>query len=202
MSGDEKNTNNSENGAEKPRVIKKYSNRRLYDTSSSKYIVLQDVVNLVNNGSNFIIEDAKSGEDITRSILNQVIFEQETQPKEFLFPLEFQKQLIRMYGDSYGHLVPDFLTQSIKFFAAERKEMTSAWQDMMARNTDAFFKQSEALARQNMETFRKAWDVFGVMQPTEKTQETDEKQQGERSDTIAILQSQIDALQEQLKKLK
>jgi polyhydroxyalkanoate synthesis repressor PhaR len=202
MSADKNEPKNAESETIKPIVIKKYSNRRLYDTSASKYIVLQDVVNLVNSGSNFIIEDAKSGEDITRTILNQVIFEQETQPKEFLFPLEFQKQLIRMYGDSYGHLIPDFLTQSITFFAAERKEMTTAWQDMMARNTDKFLKQSEALARQNMETFRRAWDVFGVMQTADEKSEAQKNEPDDQTKTIAKLQSQIDALQDQIKNLK
>jgi len=199
-------------------VIKKYANRRLYNTKTSAYIVLSDVIDLINEGTEFVIEDAKTGEDITRSILNQIIFEQETQPNTFLFPLEFQKQLIRLYNDTYGNMVPDFLTQSIKFFTAER----GAWQDnlknIVAQNTESMMRQSEALARQNMEMFRKSWDIFGVMEEAEKKtrqektedkpKETEvepvqkEKQEEKRSEELQELQEQIDALQSRLKSLK
>jgi polyhydroxyalkanoate synthesis repressor PhaR len=197
-------------------VIKKYANRRLYNTETSAYIVLSDVVDLINEGTEFVIEDAKTGEDITRSILNQIIFEQETQPNTFLFPLEFQKQLIRLYNDTYGNMVPDFLTQSIKFFTAER----GAWQDnltnIVAQNTESMMRQSEALARQNMEMFRKSWDIFGVTEEAEKKTrqekaedkpeeleaEPAEEQKGKRSEELQELQKQIDALQSRLKSLK
>ena len=199
-------------------VIKKYANRRLYNTKTSAYIVLSDVIDLINEGTEFVIEDAKTGEDITRSILNQIIFEQETQPNTFLFPLEFQKQLIRLYNDTYGNMVPDFLTQSIKFFTAER----GAWQDnlknIVAQNTESMMRQSEALARQNMEMFRKSWDIFGVMEEAEKKalqEKTEdkpkeaevepvekEKQEEKRSEELQELQEQIDALQSRLKSLK
>ncbi len=203
-------------------VIKKYANRRLYNTKTSSYIVLSDVIDLINEGTEFVIEDAKTGEDITRSILNQIIFEQETQPNTFLFPLEFQKQLIRLYNDTYGNMVPDFLTQSMKYFTAER----GAWQgnltNMMAQNTENMMRQSEALARKNMEMFRKSWDVFGVMEAAEKKAGQDktdekpeeaeeleepkaeaaEKQKEKRSEELQELQKQIDALQSRLKSIK
>lgn len=199
-------------------VIKKYANRRLYNTKTSAYIVLSDVIDLINEGTEFVIEDAKTGEDITRSILNQIIFEQETQPNTFLFPLEFQKQLIRLYNDTYGQMVPDFLTQSIKFFTAERGEWQKNLSSMMAQNTESMMRQSEALARQNMEMFRKSWDIFGVMQEAEKKsakKKSEEKKEepaaeaadedrseGTRSDELRELQKQIDALQSRLKSLK
>lgn len=197
-------------------VIKKYANRRLYNTKTSAYIVLSDVIDLINEGTEFVIEDAKTGEDITRGILNQIIFEQETQPNTFLFPLEFQKQLIRLYNDTYGNMVPDFLTQSIKFFTAER----GAWQDnltnIVAQNTESMMRQSEALARQNMEMFRKSWDIFGVMEEAEKKARQEkaeekpkatevepvEEQEEKRSEELQELQKQIDALQSRLKSLK
>ena len=178
-----------------PRIIKKYANRRLYDTATSKYIVLTDVIAMIRDGEEFVIEDAKTGEDITRSILNQIIFEQETQPQEFLFPLEFQKQLIKLYGDGYGQLIPDYLTQSINYFAEERGKMASAWSDMMAQGADQFMKQAEKMAEQNIEMFRQAWDIFG----TPKTEE--EQKPSPNADQVDALQKQIDALQEQLKKL-
>ncbi|GLQ33926.1 polyhydroxyalkanoate synthesis repressor PhaR [Amylibacter marinus] len=206
MSEDQKVADEPEKASADQRVvIKKYANRRLYNTSASKYIVLQDVIELVNAGREFVIEDAKSGEDITRSILNQIIFEQETQPQEFLFPLEFQKQLIRLYGDSYGHLVPDFLTKSINFFASERKEMTDAWQSMMARNTDTFLKQSEAMARQNMEAFRRTWDVFGVMGKNSEKPDAGQDAPStdvDQSEALKKLQAEVSAMQEKLKELK
>lgn len=186
-------------------VIKKYSNRRLYNTQASKYIVLQDVIDLVNKNTNFVIEDAKSGEDITRTILNQIIFEQETQPKAFLFPLEFQKQLIRMYDDAYGYMVPDFLTKSINYFTAERGQMANAWQQMMTDNTEKFLKQSEELAKQNMEIFRKSWEMFGISDaPANEEASAKHSNQDEsiRDKSLNNLQDQIDALQKQLKSMK
>lgn len=193
-----------------PITIKKYANRRLYNTDTSAYIVLADVIDLINAGTEFVIEDAKSGEDITRAILNQIIFEQETQPTTFLLPLEFQKQLIRLYNDSYGKMVPDFLTQSMTYFTSER----GAWQknlgSMMSKNTENMMKQSEALARQNYEMFRKTWDIFGVMgqgdsvdgaQDAEPADDMPNKE-GERDSELDDLQAQIDALQAKLKSLK
>ena len=182
-------------------VIKKYANRRLYNTSSSKYIVLADVIALVNQGTEFIIEDAKSGADITREILNQIIFEQETRPAEFLFPLEFQKQLIRMYGDSYGKMFPDFLTQSISFFNSERNQMQEMFQGMMGQNAGAFFNQAQEMARKNMEMFQKSWDVFGVMKPPAET-EQEPAEVNSKSEELDDIQKQIDALQTRLKSIK
>lgn len=208
---------NKNGGKDGKIVIKKYANRRLYNTKTSAYIVLSDVIDLINEGTEFVIEDAKTGEDITRSILNQIIFEQETQPNTFLFPLEFQKQLIRLYNDTYGNMVPDFLTQSIKFFTAERGAWQQNLSNMMAQNTESMMRQSEALARQNMEMFRKSWDIFGVMEEAEKQAKkakTDEKpeqpeaepeeeqQEEKRSEELEQLQKQIDALQSRLKSLK
>ncbi|WP_189641337.1 polyhydroxyalkanoate synthesis repressor PhaR [Paramylibacter ulvae] len=186
-------------------MIKKYSNRRLYNTADSKYIVQQDVIDLINEGVNFKVEDAKSGEDITRAILNQIIFEQETQHQEFLFPLEFQKQLIRMYNDTYRHMVPGFLTQSINYFTQERSQMSQAWQQMMTHNAGAFVKQSQDMAKQNMEMFRKTWDVFGLMKTTQEDDappEQEEAPEGDRNDALEQMQKQIDALQSQIKSIK
>ena len=186
-------------------IIKKYANRRLYNTHTSKYIVLTDVIDLVNKGTDFVIEDAKSGTNITREILNQIIFEQETKPAEFLFPLEFQKQLIRMYGDAYGKMFPDFLTQSISFFNSERNQMQEMFEGMMGKNAGAFFSQAQEMARKNMEMFQKSWDVFGVMNtPPAAPEETEEEPTKEtpKSDELDDIQKQIDALQSRLKSMK
>jgi polyhydroxyalkanoate synthesis repressor PhaR len=192
-------------------LIKKYPNRRLYNTATSAYIVLDDVVELVKSGTPFVIEDTKTGEDITRTILNQIIFEQEIKPSNFHFPLEFQKQLISMYGDTYGQMVPDYLTESLKLFAAERAEMGQAFDDVVSRNTRAMMDYSQNLARQNMEMFRQSWSMFG-MTPAAAASATDSAEKAastseatdppERESELEQIQKQIDALQARLKSLK
>ncbi|MEP0941168.1 MAG: polyhydroxyalkanoate synthesis repressor PhaR [Rhizobiaceae bacterium] len=190
-------------------LIKKYPNRRLYNTSTSAYIVLDDVVELVKSGTPFVIEDTKTGEDITRTILNQIIFEQEIKPSNFHFPLEFQKQLISMYGDTYGQMVPDYLTESLKLFAAERAEMGQAFDDVVSRNTRAMMDYSQNLARQNMEMFRQSWSMFGMTQAPSGSNaaetpgaETPDEDVSSRESELELIQKQIDALQARLKTLK
>ena len=195
-----------------PILIKKYPNRRLYNTATSAYIVLDDVVDLVKSGQPFVIEDTKTGEDITRTILNQIIFEQETKPSNFHFPLEFQKQLIAMYGDTYGQMVPDYLTESLKLFAAERNEMGQAFESVVDRNTRAMMEYSQKLAQQNMEMFRQSWSMFGMtgQTPSSKTSENPKSSEAgkeastspRREDELEQIQKQIDALQARLKSLK
>lgn len=189
-------------------TIRKYPNRRLYNTATSSYIVLKDVVDLVREGTEFVIEDAKTGDDITRSILNQIIFEQETKPSDYHFPLEFQKQLISMYGDTYGSMVPDYLTESLKLFATERSKVAKAMETAVGRNAQAMVDYSQALARQNMEMFRRSWDMFGAMTGTGTAGKgtadatEDAGQEKSREEELAEIQSKIDALQERLKTLK
>ena len=190
-------------------LIKKYPNRRLYNTATSAYIVLDDVVELVKSGTPFVIEDTKTGEDITRTILNQIIFEQEIKPSNFHFPLEFQKQLISMYGDTYGQMVPDYLTESLKLFAAERAEMGQAFDDVVTRNTRAMMEYSQNLARQNMEMFRQSWSMFGMTPGPTPTAADDSSyadaenaRASKRESELELIQKQIDALQARLKSLK
>lgn len=198
-----------------PIKIKKYPNRRLYNTASSAYIVLDDVIELVKAGTPFVIEDTKTGEDITRTILNQIIFEQEIKPSNFHFPLEFQKQLIAMYGDTYGQMVPDYLTESIKLFAAERTEMGHAFESVVDRNTRTMVEYSQKLAQQNMDMFRQSWSMFGMGgQPTNSSDADKSSADADPSSTPASgpaahreteleqIQKQIDALQARLKSLK
>ncbi len=190
-------------------LIKKYPNRRLYNTATSSYIVLDDVIDLVKAGTGFVIEDTKTGEDITRTILNQIIFEQEIKPSNFHFPLEFQKQLIAMYGDSYGQMVPDYLTESINLLAAEREQMGQAFENVVDRNTRTMMEYSQKLAQQNMDMFRQSWSMFGMgHQPAEAdSSESDNTAQPEpapssRESELELIQKQIDALQARLKSLK
>ncbi len=92
--------------SEGPVTIKKYANRRLYNTGTSTYVTLEDLAAMVKNGEDFVVYDAKTGEDITRSVLTQIIFEQENKEGQNLLPITFLRQLIRFYGDSMQMLVP------------------------------------------------------------------------------------------------
>src|SRR5262245_64071796 len=115
-----------------PVTIKKYANRRLYNTGTSTYVTLEDLATMVKNGEDFAVYDAKTGEDITRSVLAQIIFEQENKEgAQNLLPINFLRQLIRFYGDSMQMLVPRFLEASIESLTREqekfRQQMTQAF---------------------------------------------------------------------------
>src|SRR4029079_19008831 len=116
---------------DEPVIIKKYANRRLYNTGTSTYVTLEDLAAMVKKGADFTVFDAKSGDDITRSVLAQIIFEQENKEGQNLLPITFLRQLIRFYGDSMQMLVPRFLEQSIDSFTKEqgkfREHMSQAF---------------------------------------------------------------------------
>ena len=141
-----------------PVTIKKYANRRLYNTGTSTYVTLEDLASMVKGGEDFLVFDAKSGEDITRSVLTQIIFEQEGKDgQQNLLPVTFLRQLIRFYGDSMGMLVPRFLEVSIDSLTREQEQFRS-------QMTQAFgvgpFGALEDQARRNMEAFQRAFSVF------------------------------------------
>src|ERR1700756_3634927 len=114
-----------------PTTIKKYANRRLYNTGTSTYVTLEDLAALVKSGEDFLVYDAKTGEDITRSVLAQISFEQENKEGQNLLPIAFLRQLIRFYGDSMQMLVPRYLEVSIDSLTREqekfRKQMAQAF---------------------------------------------------------------------------
>src|SRR4051812_15019171 len=140
-----------------PVTIKKYANRRLYNTGTSTYVTLEDLASMVKKGSDFTVYDAKSGDDITRSVLAQIIFEQENKEGQNLLPITFLRQLIRFYGDSMQMLVPRFLEQSIDSFSKEqgkfREQMSQAFGGVG-------FGPMEDQVRRNMEMFERAFAVF------------------------------------------
>src|SRR5713226_10210337 len=142
---------------EEPTVIKKYANRRLYNTGTSTYVTLEDLAGMVKNGEDFVVYDAKSGEDITRSVLTQIIFEQENKAGQNLLPITFLRQLIRFYGDSMQMLVPRYLEVSIESFTREqekfRKHMSQAF-------GGSPFGALEDQVRRNMEMFERAFAMF------------------------------------------
>src|SRR5262252_393913 len=117
--------------SDEPVTIKKYANRRLYNTGTSTYVTLEDLAAMVKAGEDFVVYDAKTGEDITRSVLAQIIFEQENKEGQNLLPINFLRQLIRFYGDSMQMLVPRYLEVSLESFTKEqekfRQQMTQAF---------------------------------------------------------------------------
>jgi polyhydroxyalkanoate synthesis repressor PhaR len=116
-----------------PITIKKYANRRLYNTGTSTYVTLEDLAVMVKSGEDFVVFDAKTGEDITRSVLAQIIFEQENKEGQSLLPIAFLRQLIRFYGDSMQMMVPRFLEQSMQSLTSQqgkfREQITQAFGD-------------------------------------------------------------------------
>jgi polyhydroxyalkanoate synthesis repressor PhaR len=143
--------------SEGPVTIKKYANRRLYTTGTSTYVTLEDLASMVKNGEDFLVYDAKTGDDITRSVLAQIIFEQESKAGQNLLPATFLRQLIRFYGDSMQMLVPRFLEQSLQTLTRDqdkfRGQMTSAF------GMGAFAPLDEQI-RANMELFERTFSMF------------------------------------------
>ncbi|WP_424363488.1 polyhydroxyalkanoate synthesis repressor PhaR [Methylocystis parvus] len=149
----------------KPTTIKKYANRRLYDTGTSTYVTLEDLAAMVKRGEDFVVCDAKSGEDITRPVLTQIIFEQEGKDGQSLLPIAFLRQLIRFYGDSMQMLVPSYLEFSIDKLTKEQQKFRDQFTSALpagpfAEPTRAAFQAMEEQARKNMAVFRQALTMF------------------------------------------
>jgi polyhydroxyalkanoate synthesis repressor PhaR len=143
--------------ADNPVIIKKYANRRLYNTGTSTYVTLEDLAAMVKKGEDFAVYDAKTGEDITRSVLTQIIFEQENKEGQNLLPITFLRQLIRFYGDSMQTLVPRFLETSIDSFTREQGK----FREQMAQAFGGVgFGAMEDQVRRNMEMFERAFAMF------------------------------------------
>src|ERR1700744_1598942 len=112
-------------------VIKKYANRRLYNTASSSYVTLEHLSEMVKKGVDFVVFDAKTNEEITRSVLTQIIFEEESRGQNLL-PIQFLRQLIRFYGDSMQALVPSYLELSLDSFTQQQERMRKQFADALA----------------------------------------------------------------------
>ena len=148
-----------------PVTIKKYANRRLYNTGTSAYVTLEDLASMVKKGEDFVVYDAKSGEDITRSVLTQIIFEQESKGGQGLLPVTFLRQLIRFYGDSMQMMVPSYLEFSLDKLTKEKGSLAEQCTSMFAANPLAsaarpIVGQIEEQTRQNMAMFRQALSMF------------------------------------------
>ena len=139
-------------------VIKKYANRRLYNTATSTYVTLEDLAKMVKDGSDFIVYDAKTGEDITRSVLTQIIFEEENKEGNNLLPINFLRQLIRFYGDSMQGMVPNYLEFSMGNLMKDQDKLRQHMVDSFGGGDP--FKMVEEAAKRNMQLFQDSMKMF------------------------------------------
>jgi polyhydroxyalkanoate synthesis repressor PhaR len=146
------------NGKSPDIVIKKYANRRLYDTSTSQYVTLDYLRDLVKKGTDFQVIDAKSGDDLTRGVLAQIIFEEESRGANLL-PVDFLRQLIGFYGDSLQSVVPGYLQMSMNSFAQQQEEFRDRMTEAMS-SPQASMAMIEEQTRRNMEMFGQAMRMF------------------------------------------
>ena len=179
-----------------PITIKKYANRRLYNTGTSTYVTLEDLAVMVKTGEDFVVYDAKSGEDITRSVLAQIIFEQENKEGQSLLPIAFLRQLIRFYGDSMQMLVPRYLEQSMQSLTNQQGK----FREQMAQ---AFgvggFGPLEDQVRRNMEMFEKTFAMFAPFARGQGKAEADKPASG--GGDIDELKQKLDEMQKRLDRL-
>lgn len=185
-----------------PITIKKYANRRLYNTASSTYVTLADLAKMVKNGEDFAVLDAKTSEDITRSVLTQIIFEQEGIEGQSLLPTTFLRQLIRFYGDSMQVLLPSYLEFSIDRFNGEKQAIRDAASRIFS--TGAFtpntFSTLQELTQQNLAAFHQALGIFSPFATTTPVSESRSPSTGS-SDEIDKLRDQLSEMQKKLESL-
>ena len=179
-----------------PVVVKKYANRRLYNTESSSYITLDNLADMVRQGRDFVVYDAKSGEDITRGVLTQIIVEQEGKGRALL-PTAFLRQLIGFYGDQMQSMVPRFLEQAMGALAQQQEQMREAMQKTMGSIGTIFpFGNMEEVSRQNMAMMERAFSLFT---PFYRGAETGDAGQGQE---VAALRAEVENLRRQLEEAK
>jgi len=185
-----------------PITIKKYANRRLYNTASSAYVTLADLAKMVKQGEDFVVYDAKTNEEITRSVLTQIIFEQEGIDGQSVLPIAFLRQVIRFYGDSVQSLLPSYLEFSIDRFTGEQAKM----RESMSRALDpsgystASFNALQELTRKNLVAFNKALGMFspfpgGVAPPTALAKDPS-SEIGELRDQLTEMKRRLDEISE------
>jgi polyhydroxyalkanoate synthesis repressor PhaR len=183
-------------------VIKKYANRRLYNTATSSYVTLDDLAEMVKQGVEFAVYDAKTGDEITRSVLTQIIFDEESKGQNLL-PIRFLRQLIRFYGDSMQAFVPSYLEFSIDSLSREQEKFR---QQMVTSLGGEPFRAMEEQTRRNMAIFQQAMKMFnpfaaavatGAEAPKDKPAEQTAAP-AQSPDDIRALKEQLEQMQRQL----
>lgn len=186
-----------------PTTIKKYANRRLYNTGTSAYVTLEDLAEMVKKGEDFEVFDAKTSEDITRSVLTQIIFEQEGKVGQAMLPVAFLRQLIRFYGDSMQALVPSYLEFTLDRLTSEQQKFRDQFTNALgggplAEPTRQMFQTMDEQARKNMAIFRQALSMFNPFVPGAATEATRAATEGKELDElrkqVGDLQKRIDGL--------
>jgi polyhydroxyalkanoate synthesis repressor PhaR len=180
--------------SEEPIVIKKYANRRLYNTGTSTYVTLEDLAGMVKAGEEFTVHDAKSGEDITRSVLTLIIVEQENKGGHNLLPITFLRQLIRFYGDSMQMLVPRYLEVSIESLTREQEKFRQHLSQAFGAGP---FAPLEDQVRRNMEMFERMFAPFA----RREAQAGDAEKPASAGGEIDDLKRQLDDVQRRLDRL-
>ena len=184
-------------------VIKKYANRRLYNTATSTYVTLDDLADMVKKGTDFVVYDAKSGEDITRSVLTQIIFEEEGKGQNLL-PIRFLRQLIRFYGDSMQAFVPGYLEMSLESLTKEQDKLRQQLAEIWGADP---FKAMQEQTERNMAMFHDAVRMFNPFaaamasqqqaKPQEQAKPRETSAQGSKDD-LQALKDQISAMQRKI----
>ena len=187
--------------SDQPTTIKKYANRRLYNTGTSTYVTLEDLAAMVKEGEDFLVYDAKTGDDITRSVLAQIIFEQENKAGQNLLPTTFLRQLIRFYGDSMQMVVPKYLEQSIDTLTREQEKFRKQLASTLSGTP---FAPLEEQVRRNMELFQQTFSMFKPFAPaprgaTEADKAAPEPAAGE--DDMDELRKQMKEMQDRLERM-
>jgi len=183
-------------------VIKKYANRRLYNTGTSTYVTLDDLAVMVKKGEDFTVQDAKSGEDITHSVLTQIIFEQESKTGNTLLPISFLRQLISYYGDQMQMVVPSYLEHSMQAFTEQqaqmREQINKTFGDTpLGKNLQVPMQIVEETVRRNTEMFQQAMKMFSPFAnaaPQKETRKAEAKDIDELKEQLRALQTKLDNL--------
>ena len=192
-----------QNRRPEPTVIKKYANRRLYNTATSSYVTLENLSQMVKAGEEFTVHDAKTGEDITHTILTQIIVEEESKGQVML-PVNFLRQLIGFYGDSLQSLLPGYLETALQSFARNQEEMRGQMEKAfggMFPFKPFEFKTFEDMARQNLALMQQAAGLFNPFAAQNMGQSMGQKSDadaGKDADEVARLRAQLVALQQKL----
>jgi polyhydroxyalkanoate synthesis repressor PhaR len=186
--------------AGEPIIIKKYANRRLYNTAKSSYVTLDHLAKMVRDGQDFVVNDAKTGEDITRGVLAQIIFEEEGKEGQTMLPAKFLRSLIRLYGDTLQGFVPGYLDASMETFAKNQERMRE--QVRQAFEANPALANFEALARTNMEWFENAMRMFAPFSAGMAAKGVAPPAKGALKDEeLEALKEQLASMQVQLDKL-
>ena len=190
-------------------VIKKYANRRLYNTATSTYVTLDDLSLMVKNGQDFLVYDAKTSEDITRSVLTQIIFEEENKGTQNLLPINFLRKLIRFYGDQMQGFVPGYLDFSLENLTKEQDKIRKQMMDGMGlgqMSVPGNMAGMEEHAKRNMAMFNEAMKVFnpfaammsGSMADANPTPPQPAASASASKDDLQALKDQLTAMQQKI----